>query len=82
MHTRQRWACLDSDNRVIACGITQGKFDRICMNFTNLGFAHWIAGGQRYCKIEAFKGVSYGMYINKVSHGRIRRSKAKLAQAV
>lgn len=77
---RQRWACLDSNNRIIACGLTHGRFDRVCVSFSNLGFAHWIAGGQKYCKIEAFKGVSYGMHIDEISHGKIRRSRASLGR--
>lgn len=75
---RQRWACLDSEDRIIACGIADGKFNMLCMSFTSLSVADWIEGGQKYCQVWTFKSVNYGMHINEVSHGRIRRSRAKL----
>lgn len=79
MCLRQRWVCLDTNNRIIACGITtQGKFDMSCMNFTSLSAADWIEGGQKYCQVYILKGVNYGMHIDEVSHDHIRRSRAKL----
>lgn len=78
MHMQQHWACLDSNDRIIACGITDGKFDMSCMNFTSLSAADWIEGGQKYCEVWAFRGVGHGVHIDEISHGHIRHSKAKL----
>lgn len=79
MRMRQRWVCLDSNNRIVACGITtQGKFDMLRMNLTSLSAADWIEGGQRYCEVWTFKGVGHGVHIDEISHGYIRCSKAKL----
>ena len=80
MHMQRRWVCLDIDDRVITCGITtRGKFDMLRMNLTSLGAADWIEGGQKYCEVYTIKGVSYGMHIDEISHGHIRRSRARLA---
>lgn len=79
MPMRQRWACLDNNDRIIACGITtRGKFDMLRMNLTSLSAADWIEGGQKYCEVWTFKDISYGMRIDKIAHGHIRRSKVKL----
>lgn len=78
MNTR-RWVCLDERNRIIAFGITQGRFDQRRMNFSCADFAAWILSGQKYTEVNAFYGLTYGQHISTFEHGPIRRSRAKVS---
>ena len=76
-----KWACLDEGSYIIAYGITRGRFDRRAMNFSFLDFCHWIAGGQKYCRVDAVHRIRYNeplVHIDGVEHGPICRSRARL----
>lgn len=74
----KRWAALGDQGEILALGITNGRFHRVCLDFACNIYFHWLATGARYCelKVDSFSGLTKGeVNVASVPHGRIRRCK-------